>query len=117
MTDKTETRGRKPFAFANKLANVPLRIYPHEADTIKLLADREGISRKTVNDKARSRWNAGVRWILNSHKHKGMKMKYLLNFPFYLGIAFLDLTSKQFFIVLALMICVDVVSHITAKNG
>ena len=39
-----ETRGRKPLSFANKLANVPLRIYPREADAIKLLAEREGIS-------------------------------------------------------------------------
>lgn len=39
-----ETRGRKPLSFADKLANIPLRLYPHEADTIKILSEREGIS-------------------------------------------------------------------------
>lgn len=42
--EKPETRGRKPLSFADKVANVPLRLYPHEIDQIKSLADAEGLS-------------------------------------------------------------------------
>lgn len=44
MTDKTETRGRKPLSFADRVANVPLRLYPLEIEEIKRRADVEGIS-------------------------------------------------------------------------
>ena len=40
----TETRGRKPLCFADKVANVPLRLYPHEIEEIKDRATAEGIS-------------------------------------------------------------------------
>lgn len=44
MKESQETRGRKPLSFADRVANVPLRLYPHEIAQIKALADREGIS-------------------------------------------------------------------------
>ena len=44
MTDKLETRGRKPLSFADRLANVPLRLLPLEIEQIRDLAEREGIS-------------------------------------------------------------------------
>lgn len=44
MTDKTETRGRKPLLLADKVANVPLRLYPREIEEIKDRATSEGIS-------------------------------------------------------------------------
>ena len=40
----TETRGRKPFAYEDKVANVPLRLYPREIEKIKVIAAAEGIS-------------------------------------------------------------------------
>ena len=44
MPNNSETRGRKPLSFADRVANVPLRLYPHEIDQIRELAEREGIS-------------------------------------------------------------------------
>ena len=42
--EKEETRGRKPLAFADRVANVPLRLLPREIEEIKRKADAEGIS-------------------------------------------------------------------------
>lgn len=44
MKENQETRGRKPLSFADKVANVPLRLYPREIEEIKALAAAEGIS-------------------------------------------------------------------------
>ena len=44
MSEKNETRGRKPLLFADRLANVPLRLLPREIEQIRDLAEREGIS-------------------------------------------------------------------------
>ena len=44
MNENHETRGRKPLSFADRVANVPLRLYPHEIAQIKALADHEGVS-------------------------------------------------------------------------
>lgn len=44
LSSKAETRGRKPLSFADKVANVPLRLYPREIEEIKVLATAEGIS-------------------------------------------------------------------------
>lgn len=41
---KSETRGRKALSFADRVANVPLRLYPREIEEIKRCADAEGIS-------------------------------------------------------------------------
>lgn len=42
--NKSETRGRKALSFADRVANVPLRLYPREIEEIKRCADAEGIS-------------------------------------------------------------------------
>lgn len=42
--EKPETRGRKPLSFADRVANVPLRLYPREIEEIKRRADADGIS-------------------------------------------------------------------------
>ena len=44
LTHSNETRGRKPLAFADRVANVPLRLYPREIEEIKRRAEAEGIS-------------------------------------------------------------------------
>lgn len=44
MKNGKETRGRKPLSFADRVANVPLRLYPREIGKIRELAEREGIS-------------------------------------------------------------------------
>ena len=41
---KTEIMGRKPLSFSDRVANVPLRLYPHEIERIRELAESEGIS-------------------------------------------------------------------------
>ena len=44
MSSNPETRGRKPLLFADRLANVPLRLLPREIEQVRDLAEREGIS-------------------------------------------------------------------------
>ena len=44
MKERQETRGRKPLSFADRVANVPLRLYPREIEEIKARAATEGIS-------------------------------------------------------------------------
>ena len=39
-----KTRGRKPLSFEDRVANVPLRLYPREIEEVKRRADAEGIS-------------------------------------------------------------------------
>lgn len=49
-------QGRKPLSFADRVANAPLRLYPHEIETIKRRAVERGISamawkREAIRDK------------------------------------------------------------------
>jgi hypothetical protein len=52
MSEKQETRGRKPLDFADRLKNEPLRLLPREIEQIGELAKREGVTKMAWKQRA-----------------------------------------------------------------